>query len=263
VLVATVSSRGLLRFSVVKCCERLDVVLCMNILLIDDDAELVAVLTLALERAGFGVWTAQDAPTALARLDTEPPDLIVLNIPPQTRPALDLLRQLRQRSQTAVIMLTGRGDEDARVMGLEQGADDYVTKPFSPRELVARIGAILQHHAPNTATPPAPLTVGPLTLDEASHTVTNAGQPLVLTPLEFRLLHYLMSHAGTVVPFVTLIRQVWGYDDPTATDVVRTSVYRLRRKLGDDPAEPHLLQSVPSVGFLLSDVPSPPAPGEG
>jgi two-component system OmpR family response regulator len=91
-----------------------------------------------------------------------------------------------------------------------------------------------------------------LTLSEASRLVTNVGQPLALTPLEFRLLHYLMTHAGTVVPFATLIRQVWGYDDPSATDVVRTSVYRLRRKLGDDPAESHLLQSVPGVGFLLT-----------
>ncbi len=227
-------------------------VVIMQVLLIDDDPELVAVLTLALERAGFGVCTALDAATALARLETDPPDLVVLNMPPQTTAALDLLRQLRLRSHTAVILLTGRGDEVARVAGLEQGADDYVTKPFSPRELVARIRAILQHHGPDTAAPAATLTVGPLTLSEASRLVTNVGQPLALTPLEFRLLHYLMTHAGTVVPFATLIRQVWGYYDPSATDVVRTSVYRLRRKLGDDPAESHLLQSVPGVGFLLT-----------
>jgi DNA-binding response OmpR family regulator len=224
----------------------------MNILLIDDDPELVAVLTLALERAGFGVSSAAAAPMALARLDTDQPDLIVLNIPPQTTPALGLLHQLRQRSQSAVILLTGRGDEDARVAGLEQGADDYVSKPFSPRELVARIRAILQHHGPDMAPSAAPLTVGPVTLIEASRTVTVEGDPLALTPLEFRLLHYLMTHAGTVVPFATLIRQVWGYDDPSATDVVRTSVYRLRRKLKDDPTQPHLLQSVPGVGFLLT-----------
>ncbi len=231
----------------------------MQVLLIDDDPELVAVLTLALERAGFGVRTALDAPTALAVLDAEQPDLVVLNMPPRTTPALELLQQLRQRSHAAVILLTGRGDEDARVAGLEQGADDYVTKPFSTRELVARIRAILQHHAPATPTPAATLTVGPLTLSAASRLVTHAGRPLALTPLEFRLLHYLMTHAGTVVPFATLIRQVWGYDDPSATDVVRTSVYRLRRKLGDDPAEPHLLQSVPGVGFVLNDQPQRPA----
>ena len=229
-----------------------DAVVDVQVLIIDDDPELVAVLTLALERAGFSVWTALDARTALAVLDAEQPDLVVLDTPLSSTPALDLLQQLRQHSHAAVIMLTGRGDEDARVSGLDQGADDYVTKPFSPRELVARIRAILQHHAPVTPASPATLTVGPLTLSEASRTVTNAGRPLALTPLEFRLLHYLMAHAGTVVPFATLIRQVWGYDDPSATDVVRTSVYRLRRKLGDNPAQPHLLQSVPGVGFLIA-----------
>jgi DNA-binding response OmpR family regulator len=234
-----------------------DAVVDMQVLIIDDDPELVAVLTLALERAGFGVRTALDAPTALAVLDAEQPDLVVLDTPLSSTPALELLQHLRQRSQAAVIILTGRGDEDARVAGLDQGADDYVTKPFSPRELVARIRAILQHHAP-VMPAAATLTVGPLTLSEASRTVTNAGRPLALTPLEFRLLHYLMAHAGAVVPFATLIRQVWGYDDPSATDVVRTSVYRLRRKLDDDPANVHLLQSVPGIGFLLTDQPQRP-----
>jgi DNA-binding response OmpR family regulator len=235
----------------------------MKLLLIDDDPELVAVLTLALERAGYAVSSAEDARSALMLLDAECPDLVVLDMPPHAEPALDLLRELRRRSRAAVIMLTGRGDEDARVTGLGLGADDYVAKPFSTRELVARVRAILQHHAPVTPMPAATLMVGPLTLTEASRTVTHAGQPLTLTPLEFRLLHYLMAHAGRVVPFATLIRQVWGYDDPSATDVVRTTVYRLRRKLKDDPAQPHLLQSVPGVGFRLADGPRAATRGDG
>ena len=235
----------------------------MKLLLVDDDPELVAVLTLALERAGFTVWSAQDAPTALALLDAERPDLVVLDTPLRTTDALHLLGQLRQRSETAVIMLTGRGDEDARVAGLERGADDYVAKPFSTRELVARIRAILQHHHQTPPTTAAVVTVGPLTLHLATRTATNAGEPLSLTATEFRLLHYLMTHAGSVVPFAVLIRQVWGYDDPSATDVVRTTVYRLRRKLQDDPAEPRLLRSIPAVGFLLADAPPPPASTEG
>ncbi len=233
--------------------------LTMKLLLIDDDPELVAVLTLALERAGFAVWSACDAPTALALLDAEHPDLVVLNTPLQAAQAMDLLVRLRQRSHAAVIILTGRGTEDDRVAGLEQGADDYVTKPFSTRELVARIRAILQHHP---ASPPVAsvLTVGPLVLDVASRTATHAGRPLALTVTEFRLLHYLMTHAGNVVTFAVLIRQVWGYDDPSVTDVVRTTVYRLRRKLGDDPAHPQLLHSIPAVGFrLAAEPPRPPA----
>ena len=230
-----------------------------TLLLIDDDAELVAVLTLALERAGFVVWSAQDAPMALTLLDTERPDLVVLNMPLREANALDLLGQLRQHSQAAVILLTGRGDEDARVAGLEQGADDYVSKPFSTRELVARTRAILQHHAPIQPDADAVVTVGPLTIHAATREATNAGELLPLTATEFRLLHYLMTHAGQVVTFATLIRQVWGYDDPSVTDVVRTTVYRLRRKLTDDPATPQLLRSIPGVGFLLSDqAASPP-----
>ncbi len=236
------------------------VVPAMKLLVIDDDADLVAVLTLALERAGFAVWSAQDAATAMALLDAERPHLVVLDTPLRAAHAFDLLHQLRRRSQTAVIMLTGRGDEDARVKGLEQGADDYVSKPFSPRELVARIRALLQHHEPAPSAP-AVLAVGSLVLTVATHSVTSAGQPLALTPTEFRLLKELMAHAGSVVTFALLIRQVWGYDDPSVTDVVRTTVYRLRRKLGDDPATPRLLHSIPGVGFLLTDQPRSPARG--
>lgn len=233
----------------------------VTILLIDDDRELIAVLTLALQRAGFGVRSARDAPTAIALMDSERPDLVVLSVPLRTTNALDLLAHLRRSSRAVVIVLTGRGGEDDRVQGLELGADDYVSKPFSPRELVARIRAHLQHHE-RPEEPAAPtLTVGPLTLDAATHTVTNAGRPVLLTVTEFRLLHTLMVQAGRVVPFATLLQQVWGYDDPSVTDVVRTTVYRLRRKLHDDPAQPRLLTSIPGVGFLLPG--SPPGAGGG
>ena len=234
-----------------------------KLLLIDDDAELVAVLTLALERAGFAAWSASDGRTALALLDAERPDLVVLDAPLRAADPLELLGELRRRSAAAVVMLTGRGDEDARVAGLERGADDYVAKPFSPRELVARVRGLLQRRGGPAPSPPgAVLAVGPLRLDMDGHAVTDAGRPVALTPLEFRLLAYLMGHAGTVVTFATLIRQVWGYDDPSVTDVVRSSVYRLRRKLADDPAEPRLLQSVPGIGFRLGDPASTPPRGD-
>lgn len=234
----------------------------MKLLLIDDDSELVAVLTLALERAGFTVSTARDGATALALLDAERPDLVVLGTPLPAADSRSLLVQLRRRSRTALIMLTGRGDEDDRVAGLDLGADDYVSKPFSTRELVARIRALLQHREPDLPAPAAVLTVGPLTLNPATRSVTHAGAPVPLTATEFRLLHYLMTHTGSVVTFAVLIRQVWGYDDPSVTDVVRTTVYRLRRKLGDEPAEPHLVRSIPGVGFLLAD-PSAPLAADG
>jgi DNA-binding response OmpR family regulator len=231
----------------------------MRLLLIDEDRELVAVLSLALERAGYVVVAARDAATAVTLLEAESPDLVMLGAPLRDTDARALLSQLRERSQTAVIILTGRGDEDDRVAGLDLGADDYVSKPFSTRELVARIRALLQHHDPDLPAPAAALTVGPLTLNPATRVVTNAGAPVALTATEFRLLHYLMTHAGTVVTFVVLIRQVWGYDDPSVTDVVRTTVYRLRRKLGDAPSSPHLIRSVSGVGFVLASPSAPPA----
>jgi DNA-binding response OmpR family regulator len=227
----------------------------MKLLLIDDDGDLVALLTLALQRAGFVVVSAQDAPTAMALVNAERPDLVVIGVPLRATNALELLAQLRRQSRIAVIMLTGRGDEDDRVRGLELGADDYVSKPFSPRELVARIRGLLQHHDEDSPAAPTTFTIGSLTLAATTHTVTQGGRTLRLTVTEFRLLHCLMSHAGTVMSFATLLREVWGYDDPSVTDVVRTTVYRLRRKLQDDPTEPKLLVSVPGIGFLLTGEP--------
>ena len=224
----------------------------MHVLLIDDDRDLTAVLALALERAGFTVAVARDPATALALVAPREPRLVVIGTQLRAGNALDLIDQLRQRSPSTLVMLIGRGDEDARVAGLDHGADDYVSKPFSPRELVARIRAHLQHHDADMPAPEAVLAVGPLTIDHAARTATLDGRPLSLTVTEFRLLHYLMTHAGRVVPFAVLLRQVWGYDDPSVTDVVRTTIYRLRRKLGDDPAHPRLLRSVPGVGFLLA-----------
>ncbi len=238
----------------------------MKLLLIDDDRDLVAVLTLALQRAGFAVVSAQDAPTALALLAEERPSLVVLDTTPGAWHALDLLTEIRRRSHVTVIMLTGRGNEDDKVRGLELGADDYVSKPFSPRELVARIRAILQHHGQeaSAASPVATLLrVGPLTLNVAIHTAEHDGKPLHLTVTEFRLLHCLMTHAGAVVSIGALLQQVWGYHDPSGTDVVRTTVYRLRRKLGDDPMHARLLHTIPGVGFMLKAEPGPPAPDAG
>jgi two-component system response regulator RegX3 len=151
-------------------------------------------------------------------------------------------------------MLTARDAEDDKVKGLELGADDYVTKPFGHRELVARVRGLIRrsgHDLPGDAAAPRVMSVGPLTMDVAMHVATRDGEKLELTVTEFRLLHALMREAGTVIPTRRLLKQVWGYDDPGSSDVVRVTLHRLRRKLGDDPAAPRLIHTIAGVGVML------------
>ena len=226
----------------------------MKLLLVDDDRDLVELLTFALGRAGFAVLAAHDSPAALALLEAKHPDIAVLDVNLGAWNGFDLLTELRKRSDIPAIMLTGLGAVGDKVRGLELGADDYLTKPFSHRELLARIRAQLRRQG-REAAPPQPaeavLRAGPLTLNAAEHTVRKAGRALSLTVTEFRLLHYLMVHAGAVVPTRAIMKHVWGYDDVAASDTVRVTVHRLRRKLEDDPAHPQLLHTVPGVGFRL------------
>ena len=229
----------------------------MKVLLVDDDRALLELLAFALNRAGLDTLLAYDVETAVRLLD-ERPQLAVLDVNLGRDSGFDLLRRIRQRSTMPVLMLSGRDAEDDKVRGLELGADDYVTKPFSHRELLARIRAGLRR-ADQEWSPPAPtartLRAGAIELDLAEHTATNDGVPVELTVTEFRLLRYLMTNAGAVVPTRVLLRQVWGYDDPVGTDVVRVAVHRLRRKLEQDPADPALIQTVAGVGVILKTKP--------
>jgi two-component system response regulator VicR len=230
----------------------------MQILLVDDDRELTDLLAFALNRAGLEPIAAHDAQTAVRLFEEKQPDLAVLDINLGGASGLDVLKTLRRDSQVPIIMLTALDSEEDKVRGLELGADDYLTKPFSHRELIARIRAQLrrsgQEWTPRRA-PETRLEVGPIVLDVAEHSVTKERQPISLTVTEFRLLHCLMAHAGSVVPTGTLLKQVWGYQDPGGTDVVRVTVHRLRRKLEDDPARPSFLHTIPGVGVLLKPEP--------
>jgi DNA-binding response OmpR family regulator len=226
----------------------------MNILVVEDDRELVDLLNFALRRAGFGVQVAHDVPTALRLLEQAEADLAILDVNLGAGSGFDVLKELRRRSEIPVIMLTGRHAEDDKVLAFELGADDYVVKPFSHRELTARVRAQLRRNGramPTSQPTGRRLVVGPLAMDMAEHTATKDGQPLDLTITEFRLLQYLMVNAGTVVPTRAVLKQVWGYDDAGATDVVRVTVYRLRRKLGDPSNTPRLLHTIPGVGVML------------
>ncbi len=228
----------------------------MRILLVDDDRELIDLLAFALKRAGLEPIGAHDAVNALRLFEERKPDLVVLDISLGTASGLDVLKDLRRRSPLPVIMLTALDSEEDKVRGLEAGADDYLTKPFSHRELIARIRAQLRRSGqewPVRRAPETRLEVGSITLDLAEHSVTKSGQPVSLTVTEFRLLHCLMTNAGAVVPTGTLLKQVWGYNDPGGSDVVRVTVHRLRRKLEEDPARPQLLHTIPGVGVRLTE----------
>jgi two-component system, OmpR family, response regulator VicR len=236
----------------------------MKILLVDDDRDHVDLLAFSLRRAGLTPVPAYDRPTALGLFESQQPDLVVLDINLGAWDGLDLLQELRRRSQVPVLMLTARDSDDDKVRGLELGADDYLTKPFSHRELVARIRVQLRRRGQEQgwSAPKATelqLEVGPLRLNVAEHSVARGGQPLNLTVTEFRLLHYLMLNAGSVVPTQALLKQVWGYADPGGADVVRVTVHRLRRKLEDDPTNPRLLHTVPGVGVMLKPEQGEPA----
>lgn len=227
----------------------------MRILLVDDDRELIDLLAFALRRAGLEPLAAHDGAAAIRQVADREPDLLVLDINLGAFSGLDVLKEVRRTSAALpVIMLTALDSEEDKVRGLEAGADDYLTKPFSHRELIARIRAQLrragQEWQPRQA-PATRLQVGSLTMDLAEHSVTRDGQPVSLTVTQFRLLHCLMSNAGRVVTTAELLKQVWGYHDPGGSDVVRVTVYRLRQKLDNDPARPPLLHTIPGVGVLL------------
>jgi two-component system response regulator VicR len=226
----------------------------VKILLVDDDRELVELLSFAVQRAGMRPIAAHDGASACKLLDELRPDLVVLDVRLGSSNGLDVLKTIRRSHTVPVIMLSALDTEDDKVNALDLGADDYVTKPFAFRELVARIRACLRRPAPGTTPPDSPahrLRVGSIELNPLDHTVTLEDLPLPLTVTEFRLLKLLMGHAGQVVPHSVLLKQVWGYQDPTDTDVVRATVYRLRRKLVEASDRSPRLRTIPGVGVML------------
>jgi DNA-binding response OmpR family regulator len=226
----------------------------MKILIVDDDRDLVDLLAFSLERAGFETVSAHDAPSAIGVIKAERPDLLVLDIHLGAWSGLEMLKELGKTKQIPVVLLTARSREEDKVAGLDFGADDYVTKPFRHRELAARIRAVLRghgHEPPNGSAPVESLQVGPLTLKLAEHAAFLNEEPLNLTVTEFRLLNCLASRSGTVVPTSVILKNVWGYEYPGGSETVRVAIYRLRRKIETDPADPKFIQTVKGVGFML------------
>ena len=223
-----------------------------RILIVDDERDIVQVLEFALQQAGFETVSAPDAAGALARVRERQPDLILLDLMLPDLPGTEVFRQLKSVAKTAalpVVMLTARGDEVDRVVGFELGADDYITKPFSVREVVLRVKAILRRNAPGEPAGPR-ATVGPLRLDAEAHRVFVDGHEVELTALEFRLLKTFVARLGRVQTREQLLHDVWEMSGDLQTRTVDTHVKRLREKLGSGR---DLIETVRGLGYRMSD----------
>jgi len=220
-----------------------------DVLIVEDEPDIRSLIVHHLERDGFRCRTAASGGEALARVRTATPDLVVLDLMLPGMDGLEVCRRLRADPATAglpIIMLTAKADEVDRVVGLEMGADDYLAKPFSTKELVARVRAVLRRARPGETT--RPLTVGGVSLDPGRHAVTVGGKPVELTPKEFDLLHALLAAAGRVLTREFLLNRVWGYAraDEIESRTVDVHIRRLRAKLA---AEERRIATIKGVGY--------------
>lgn len=231
-----------------------------EILVVDDEASVVEVVTLYLKREGFRVRQARTGREALHSLAERKPALVVLDLMLPEVDGLEILRQLRadRTGGVPVIMLTARGQEVDRVYGLEMGADDYLTKPFSPIELVARVKAVLRRVRGVTGgqREEAMLSYGELEIDPVTHTLTVRGGPVELTATEFNLLWFMMSHPRQVFSRTQLLENVWGFSDYVDPSTVTVHMRRLREKIERDPAGPQYLVTIWGVGYKFEPVAS-------
>ena len=218
------------------------------ILVVDDEAKIVKLARDYLERNNFRVISADDGVTALAAARRDRPDLIVLDLNLPGMDGLDVCRTLRRESNVPIIMLTARVEEMDRLIGLELGADDYITKPFSPRELVARVRAVLRR-VQGGDVQPGPLRVADLAIDEAGRQVTRAGTPVELTRIEFNLLAILVRHPGQVLSRQQLMDRLYGASHDGYDRSIDAHVKNLRRKLEPDPADPRYIVTVYGIGY--------------
>jgi phosphate regulon transcriptional regulator PhoB len=224
-----------------------------RVLIIEDDRDIVELVRYNLANEGFQVSAAFDGGTGLSTLKKTPPDLLLLDLMLPKMSGLDICREVRRDdslNRLPILMLTARGDEADRVVGLEMGADDYVTKPFSPRELLARVKALLRRAEP-PADAPRTIEVGKLAIDPASYRVSHAGKAVPLSTLEFRLLYYLASRPNRVFTRDQLLDAVWGTDRFVTPRSVDVYVRRLREKIESDPENPIHLKTVRGAGYLF------------
>jgi phosphate regulon transcriptional regulator PhoB len=223
----------------------------MNVLVVDDEAPIVQAVAYNLRKEGYHVLTASDAEECLEIVRQQPPDLIILDVMLPTASGLDVCRMIRhQQNAVPIIMLTARAEETDRVVGLELGADDYVTKPFSMRELMARVKSVLRRTtAQEKAAALERVEIGELRIDPERHEVTVRGKPVTLTPREFELLRFLASHPGQVFTRQVLLDRVWGADAYVEERTVDVHIRWLREKIEANPSHPEMLLTVRGVGY--------------
>ncbi|WP_445623949.1 response regulator YycF [Lacticaseibacillus paracasei] len=228
-----------------------------KILVVDDEKPISDIVKFNLDKEGYDVVTAYDGEEALKKVEAESPDLILLDLMLPKIDGLEVARQIRKEHDTPIIMLTAKDSEIDKVLGLELGADDYVTKPFSNRELVARVKANLRRTASSDAASNEEdeankeLEVGDLTIHPDAYTVSKRGENIELTHREFELLHYLARHLGQVMTREHLLQTVWGYDYFGDVRTVDVTVRRLREKIEDNPSHPEWLVTRRGVGYYL------------
>jgi two-component system phosphate regulon response regulator PhoB len=224
-----------------------------NVLVVDDEPDIREVIRFALEGAGFRVFEAGHADEARKLLASESPDLMLLDWMLPGRSGLELAQQLKQSPKTRnlpIIMVSARGQEEDRVRGLDTGADDYIAKPFSPREMVARVNAVLRRVKPEE--PADEIDIGGLHIDNLSHRVSAEGKPIEVAPTEYRLLHFFMTHADRAFSRSQLLDQVWGDQVYVEERTVDVHVRRLRKAL-ETTGHDRLLQTVRGVGYRFSE----------
>ena len=225
----------------------------MAILLVEDDQDLADIIAYTLKRGGYDVVTTVDGFLALRLIKSKEPSLVLLDVNMPRIDGWQVLQQLRLSSSIPVIMLTACQNDDDIVRGLRLGADDYVTKPFSPTQLVARVEAVLRRSTIELAGARARvLELGDIRLDLGLNRVTILERTLNLTKIEFRLLHELALHAGEVVSHQELARRVWGYQEVSSGSITKSHIRNLRRKIEPDPENPLYLQTVAGLGYRLS-----------
>ena len=232
------------------------------VLVVDDEPAILRAVGAGLQARGYRVLTASDGTSALETFGTDPPDVVVLDLGLPDVDGVEVCRQIRRSSSVPVIVLSAEGSDSRKVAALDEGADDYVTKPFSMPELLARVRVALRHREQAKPENADVLVVGDVHIDLAQHRITVAGRPLDLTPKEFGFLAVLARQPGRVLTHRTILQEVWGPEYGTETQYLRVYASQLRKKMDEDPARPRLVTE-PGVGYRLvsreSDEPDEPA----